>query len=281
LTVIKTKDNKNYYLDEDGNYWRLYIYVDQTHAYDIVDSEDKAYEGGYAFGRFATQVADLPAEKLHETIVDFHNIVSRLQQFSAVVAADPVGRVAEVEDKIQFVKNRSETMQMIVKLAGDNQISQRVTHNDTKFNNVLFDVNEKPVCVVDLDTVMPGYIHFDYGDAIRTAANSAAEDEQDLTIVEIDIKLFRAFTIGFLEQTHPILNEVEVETLVYAARLLTFIMGLRFLTDYIDGDNYYKINHPQHNLHRAGAQFKLLTSMESRREEMEKIVLDISTDMVS
>jgi len=272
LTVIPTGDGSSYYKDDDGNYWRMYIFIWDNRSYDQVDSPEKAYEGGSMFGKFQALLADLPGKPLNETIPNFHNIEWRLDTFEEILARNPVGRANEISDEIKFVRDRAEEMKTILNLGRKGLIPQRITHNDTKFNNVLLDQNDKGLCVIDLDTVMPGYVHYDFGDSIRTSTNTAAEDEADLSRVEMDIKLFEAYARGFLEHTKDTLNEAEIDHLAFSGKLLPYMIGLRFLTDFVDGDNYFKTKHEKHNLQRARAQFKLLQSMERQFEEMKAII---------
>lgn len=272
LTVIPTNENKSYHKDADGNFWRMYIFIWDNRSYDQVDSPEKAYEGGSMFGKFQAMLADLPGKPLNETIPNFHNIEWRLDTFESILDKNPAGRASEIAEEVKFVRDRAEEMKIILNLGREGLIPQRITHNDTKFNNVLLDQNDKGLCVIDLDTVMPGYVHYDFGDSIRTSTNTAAEDEADLSKVEMDIHLFEAYARGFLEQTKDTLNELEIDHLALAGKLFPYIIGLRFLTDHVDGDNYFKIHHEGHNLQRARAQFKLLQSMERQYEEMKGIV---------
>ncbi|BDD10720.1 hypothetical protein FUAX_31520 [Fulvitalea axinellae] len=276
VTVVPAKDGKLYHKDEEGNFWRILVLVPDSKSYDIVTTEQQAFEGGKAFGQFQTQLADLPGGPLVEILPNFHNVVTRFATFEENIAKDPVGRVKSVEEEITFLRDRFEEMKTIHTLGQEGKIPVRVTHNDTKFNNVLLDSEDKALCVVDLDTIMPGYVHFDFGDSIRTTTNTGAEDDPNLDNISMNIKLFEAYTKGFLGETLDTLNEVEIEHLALSAKLLTYIMGLRFLTDYIDGDNYYKIAHKEHNIQRARAQFKLLKSMEEQFEEMQAIIRKIA-----
>ncbi len=272
LTLIPAKDGKSWIEDEEGKFWRMYIFITDHKSYDIVDTPGKAFQGGKAIGRFQAMLSDLPGNPLHETIPFFHDIEKRLETFDRIRKTNPVGRAEKATEEINFALQRAEEMKIILKLGREGKIPLRITHNDTKFNNILLDQNDKALCVIDLDTVMPGYIHYDFGDAIRTAANVAAEDEKDLSKVRMDIGLFRAYAEGYLSETRDTLNPVEKEYLAFAPRLITYTIGLRFLTDYIDGDNYFKIHHPEHNLQRARAQFKLVSSMEAQYHEMQEII---------
>jgi Ser/Thr protein kinase RdoA (MazF antagonist) len=277
LTLIPTLvQGSYYYQDPAGNYWRLYLLLQGTRSYDLVETTQQAYEGGKAFGGFQALLADMDSSLLYESIPDFHNVEYRLRQFEDVLTKDPVGRVKEVQAEIDFVKQRAYAMATIVRLGREGKLPLRITHNDTKFNNVLLDSQDKAQCVIDLDTVMPGYVAYDYGDAIRTTAATAPEDEQDLSKIDIDLDLFRSFTQGFLEETCEALTEQEITSLSLGITLLPYIMGLRFLTDYIDGDNYYKIHSPAHNLQRARAQFKLVEVLEEKSGLLQETIQEIA-----
>ncbi|NCX93652.1 MAG: aminoglycoside phosphotransferase family protein [Gammaproteobacteria bacterium] len=275
LTVIPAQDGKPFVQDEQGNYWRLYIFIDHTRSYDIVKTEAQASEGGKAFGRFQRYLDDLSGPPLHETIANFHNIYWRLENFTKALKADVADRVKNCVEEIEFVGDHEKSMGLVMQLGTARKIPLRVTHNDTKFNNVLLDESDHGLCVIDLDTVMPGYIHYDYSDAIRTGTNTAAEDEKDLSKVSMNMKLYRSFTEGFLGEVGPKLNEAEWESLGAATKLLPFTIGLRFLTDYLDGDTYFKTHFPEHNLQRARAQFQLVRSIMSQEKDIEKIIKSI------
>ena len=272
LRLIPATDGKSWITDKNGSYWRMYIFISNHRSYNIVDTPGKAYEGGKAIGRFQAMLADLPGEPLYDTIPFFHDIEKRLETFVRIVKEDPASRVKKVLPEIDFVMRRADEMKIILKLGREGRIPLRITHNDTKFNNILLDENDKALCVIDLDTVMPGYVHYDFGDAIRTAANIAAEDEKELSKVKMDIRLFEAYAAGYLSETRDTLNSVEKEYLAFAPRLITYTIALRFLTDYIDGDHYFKIHHEHHNLQRARAQFRLVESMEEQYGEMRRII---------
>ncbi|MDQ3291093.1 MAG: aminoglycoside phosphotransferase family protein [Bacteroidota bacterium] len=276
LTLIPTHANKWYYHDEAGNYWRMYYFLKDTNTYDIVQTPQQAYEGGKAFGHFQALLSDLEVNLLHETIPNFHNIQSRLQLFRAAVQKNPVNRVKDVQPEIAFIEERAEAMGAILRLGSSGDLPLRITHNDTKFNNVLLNKENKAQCVIDLDTVMPGYVAYDFGDAIRTTVNTAAEDEKDLEKIAVNMELLESFTQGFLEETKFFLTKTEIASLAYGVLLLPYIMGLRFLTDYIDGDNYYKIHFPEHNLQRSRAQLQLVRKLEEQYPKIEQIILDRS-----
>ena len=273
LEIIPCKDGQKFYLDSKGQYWRLYTFVDKMHGYDVVENNNIAYEGGKAFGIFMSLLADLPANKLTETIPDFHNMEKRLGTFFNSVEANPDDRVKEVPEEIEFVRKRAEQMLTIPALIKTGKLPMRITHNDTKFNNILFDNTNHAMCIVDLDTVMPGSILFDFGDAIRTGANTAAEDEKDLSKVDINLPIYEAYARGFIKETRHTLTEVEIGNLAFSARFMTFIIGLRFLTDFLDGDLYFRTQYPEHNLVRARVQFRLVEQMELKADKMRDIVL--------
>ncbi|WP_345947655.1 phosphotransferase [Mucilaginibacter sp. PAMB04274] len=272
LTLVRTSENKCYYQDNAGNYWRVYIFLKNTLSFDIVTTINQAREGGKAFGRFQALISDLNADLLGETIPDFHNIEKRLQKFKYVLDADPVGRSAYVAEETAFVLKRQEEMCSILNLGRAGKLPLRITHNDTKFNNVLLDADGKAQCVIDLDTVMPGYIAYDFGDAIRSIVNTAAEDEADTSKIDVNISLFKAFAIGFLKETANVLTDLEIKSLTIGTLLLPYMIGLRFLTDYLEGDIYFKTQSSDHNLQRARAQFQLLRKLEDNYEDLQRIV---------
>jgi len=276
LNLVISRDGKSWITDKDGNYWRMFIFIPNHRSYDLVDSPDKAFQGGRAIGRFQAMLSDMPGGPLFETIPKFHDIESRLNALNTKIAANPVGRVKNVSKELDQILTRAEEMKTILKLGREGKIPLRITHNDTKFNNILLDQNDKALCVIDLDTVMPGYVHYDFGDAIRTATNTATEDETDLSKVKMNINLFKAYSEGYLSEAGKTLNNVEKEYLAFAPKLITYIMAVRFLTDFIDGDNYYKIHHELHNLQRAKAQLKLVMSMEEQYVEMRKIIRELA-----
>jgi len=263
LTLVYSKNGQSYYLDENEVYWRMYVFIPDTFSLQKIAEPEQAFEAGKAIGFFQAMLTDLDA-RLVDTIPDFHNIDFRISQYDQAKSADTAGRVALVPDNILFVEQRFGQMKSYYASLKEKAVV-RATHNDTKVNNVLFDRNNKAQCLIDLDTVMPAYVHFDYGDALRTMANTALEDERDLGKVLFNEEVYQAFTKGYLQEAGSFLNQQELELLPYAPIYLTFIIGLRFLTDYLSGDVYYRIHHPDHNLDRAKVQFKLV-------EEMEKVL---------
>lgn len=273
LSLINGNDGKPYYVDSTGEYWRVYFFIEGTTSYDQVECDNDFYQSAVAFGKFQGLLADYPAETLHETIVNFHNTVDRFHKFQAVLQADVCGRAKDVQEEIQFVLERESLAHVLCDLQEKGELPLRVTHNDTKLNNILID-NEtgNAICAVDLDTVMPGLAVNDFGDAIRFGASTAAEDEQDLSKVSCDLHLYEVFTKGFIEGCGGALTEKELEMLPMGAIMMTFECGMRFLTDYLDGDNYFKIHREGHNLDRCRTQFTLVKDMEEKLSQMKEIV---------
>lgn len=272
LTPVYTREGDSWYTLDDGSIWRMFVYIKNHKSYDIVDTEAKAFEGGRAIGRFVSMLSDLPGDSVAETIPGFHNIEKRLDTFRKSISADRAGRRSKVTSEINELLKRAGSMSSILRLGEEGKIPLRITHNDSKFNNILLDENDKALCVIDLDTVMPGYVHYDFGDAIRTAACTAAEDETDLSLVSFSLPLFEAWTKGFLGETREILSPAEKEWLAFAPRLITYAQTVRFLTDYLDGDVYYKTKRREHNIERTRTQLHLLESMELHSKSMEDIV---------
>jgi Ser/Thr protein kinase RdoA (MazF antagonist) len=256
--------NEGNYLFEESprDYWRLMNFIPDSRSFDKVEDAALAREGGRAYGLFFRMLDNFPVEDLTETIPDFHNLEFRWRNFQKSLQKDRARRVKEAKDEIRFVEKRIDGMREIIRPAVAGKLPLRVTHNDTKINNVLFNQSGRAVAVVDLDTVMPGFVLYDFGDAVRTFCNTALEDEQDLGKVHFNIGYFEQFHTGFLEEAEPVLTAGERALLPASARLMTFIIGLRFLTDFLDGDTYYKTAYPTHNLIRTKGQFKLLHEME-------------------
>lgn len=272
LTLVPTHQQQRFFQDPEGNFWRLYLFLSDTRSYDIVRTKQQAYEGGRAYGKFQALLTDLRADLLHETIPDFHNIQSRLQLFQAALERDALERAAGVAPEIAFVRARTTSMSRIWQLGQEGKLPLRITHNDTKFNNVLLDAQDQAQCVIDLDTVMPGFVAYDFGDAIRTTVNTAAEDEPDLSKIDVNLDLFKGFTKGYLQETSSFLTHRELDSLILGVMLLPFIMGLRFLTDYLDGDQYYKTDFEGHNLQRARAQFRLVQKLEEQQHILQELI---------
>lgn len=273
LNVIPSVDDLPYYQDEDGEYWRAYVFITDASSYDVPETEEDFYESAYSFGKFQSMLSDYPAETLHETIVKFHDTRNRFANFKKAVEEDVMGRVAEVQEEIQFVLDREADACFFAEMIDRKEIPIRVTHNDTKLNNIMLDnVTRKGICVVDLDTVMPGLAMYDFGDSIRSGASTGAEDEKDLSKISCDMGLFDVYTKGFLAGCEGRLTSKEIELLPMGAKIMTFECGMRFLTDYLQGDVYFKIHRPEHNLDRTRTQFKLVADMEAKWDIMESIV---------
>lgn len=266
LTLIPVRNEGFYTGNEDEGYWRMYYFIKDTKSYDIVETEKQAFETGRAFGKFQKLLADLDSSKICETIPDFHNIESRLRQMEEAVAANAAGRVNEVMPIVDFIRERAWEMNTVLRAGREGKLPLRIIHYDTKLNNVLLDKNDHVQCVIDLDTVMPGYVAYDFGDAIRTIINTAAEDEKDLSKINLNLPLFEAYTKGYFEEAAEFLTLAEVESLLHGALLLPYMQTVRFLTDYIQGDIYYKIHFPGHNLQRTLAQLELVKRLEGKRD---------------
>lgn len=269
LTVVMTTDDKPYYTDEDGNNWRVYLYIENAETFDKVEEEAVFYQSALAFGRFQSLLADYPAKNLHETIPDFHNTPKRYLDFEKAVEEDVCNRVHGVKAEIAFLRARREEMSVLSDMLKRGELPLRVTHNDTKLNNIMFDCNTRhAICIIDLDTVMPGLSVHDFGDAIRFGANTAAEDEPDSTKVSLSLALFDTYVRGFLEGCGGQLTKQEIAMLPMGAKLMTLECGMRFLTDYLQGDVYYKTAHKQHNLDRCRCQLALVADMEAKWAQM-------------
>ena len=261
MNVVKAVDGRPYAVDEEGEYWAACRFIPDTVSHEIADSPRLAYKGGEGIGKFQMQLSDF-SEPLFETIPGFHNLRFRFEQWDKVLRADRAGRVGEVSKEIEEIERRREEMMKFWKLVEDGTLPRRITHNDTKLSNILFDKDDNVLCVIDLDTVMSNTVRADYGDAIRSFANTGAEDDPNLDNVEVNLDIYRAYTEGYLSQTRQFLSPAELEYLPFGPRFITFEQTLRFLMDYLDGDRYYKTAYPGHNLVRARAQQKLLESLE-------------------
>lgn len=272
LTIIESQNGDPYFQDHDGNYWRVFTFLKNTKSYDMVNTEKQAFEGGKAFGGFLALLADLDVGLVKDTIPDFHNIEYRLANLQKAMDEDKAGRLKDVVPEVGFIQKRSNAMSEILRLGRAGTLPLRIVHNDTKFNNVLLDQNDNAQCVIDLDTVMPGYVAYDFGDSIRTIINTAAEDEEGPDHIGLNMHLFEAYTKGFLQEAKPFLTETEVNSLIKGVLLLPYIQAVRFLTDYLEGDHYFKINSPRHNLQRARAQLALVAKLEEDLELLEQII---------
>ena len=269
LRLVSTRGGGFMYQDEHNRCWRAYDYISGAVTYDRSETAEQFREVGRAFGRFQRQLTDFPAYELYETIADFHNTRKRFFYFVDAVGRDPVGRVKYVEDEIDFFFDRRKMMAQAVKMIEDGVLPLRVTHNDTKINNVMMDKSTgEALCVIDLDTVMPGAVLYDYGDAIRSGANTSFEDEPDTSKIALDMDMFRAFTQSFVAEVRQSLTEQEIRLLPLGVKIMTCELAMRFLTDYIEGDVYFKVRSPEHNLIRARAQMKLLTDVEAKYDDL-------------
>ena len=276
LHFILTHDGKFYHVDEQGEYWRMYDFVGGF-CLDTPETKEDFYQSALAFGRFQSMLAEFPADTLFETIPEFHNTIDRYRQFKEVIAKDPCGRLADVKAEVDFLLEREELGGTLQRMRESGELPLRVTHNDTKLNNVLLDrKSRESLCVLDLDTVMPGLSLYDYGDSIRFGAATAAEDEKDLSKMNMDLEMFAVYTKGYMEAC-PTLTDKEVEMMPMGALLMTLECGMRFLADYIDGDHYFRIAYPEHNLDRARTQLKLVADMQNKWEVMNRIVAETAS----
>lgn len=274
LTVIPTKEGALYMEDEKGEFWAVCLFIEGSVTYDRADTPALAYKGGQGIGGFQAQLADF-TEPLAEVIKGFHNIRHRFVQWDETLAKDPVGRKAGLAKEIDWIESRRGEMMEFWSLVENGTIPMRVTHNDTKLSNILFDKKGDVLCVIDLDTVMSSTSLNDFGDAIRSYTNTGAEDDRDLSKVSMDIEMFKAYAEGYLSERKASMTQSELDWLAFSARYITYEQVLRFLMDYIDGDNYYKTHYPEHNLVRTYAQYKLLQSMEEQFAQMKQIISNI------
>lgn len=274
MTVIPANDGKLYYHDEEDEFWAVSLFIEDTIAYEAAETPELAYAGGKGIGKFQSLVSDLK-EPLTDILPGFHNIRIRYEQWDAVLKKDPVGRKAKVAEEISWIENRRQEMMEFWQLVENGTIPTRVSHNDTKINNILFDKKGEVLCVIDLDTVLNSTVLNDFGDAIRYYTNTGKEDDTNLENVSMDMEIFSAFAKGYLEEAGSFLTEKEIEYLPFSAKYITYEQVLRFLMDYIDGDNYYKTKSEDHNLIRTRAQYKLLTSIEEQFDDMKKVVKNL------
>ena len=272
LTVIPARDGQPVARGPEGGWWRMYMFISGARTIDLIENADQARKAARAFAGFQNALADLPAPRLFETIPNFHNTLSRLEQLDTAAAEDKMGRKASVADELAFVDAHREEAGKIVKMMAAGEIPERITHNDTKINNVMLDdATGEGVAVIDLDTVMPGCALYDFGDMVRTSTAAAAEDEKDLSKVFSRKEYFEALVKGYLSEA-KFLTDAEKENLAFSGRLITFTIGIRFLADYLAGDTYFRTAYPEHNLVRCRTQFKMVASMEEQKDEYEAIV---------
>jgi hypothetical protein len=274
LRLIPARDGRAWHVDAEGNHWRAYHFIKKARTYDAVESTEQAFQAARAFGRFQELLASLPAPRLHDTIPNFHHAPKRFKAFEDAVAADVAGRAIQVKPEIEFVLAR----QSITGVLLDANLPERVTHNDTKFNNVMLDdATGEGICVIDLDTVMPGLAPYDFGDMVRTTTSPAMEDEQDLSKVIMQFPMFEALVRGYLSSAGGFLTKAEKDLLAFSGKLITFELGIRFLTDYLAGDTYFKVHRNGHNLDRCRTQFKLIESIEQQEESMNRLVESLAS----
>ena len=273
LNLIPTVGEKPYYIDSEGDYWRSYIFITDATSYDQVEKPEDFYQSAVAFGNFQRLLSDYPAGTLHETIQGFHDTKARFQTFREAVKKDVCGRAAKVQKEIEFVLAHEEVANIFSDLQEKGELPLRVTHNDTKLNNIMIDdATGQAICIIDLDTIMPGLSIFDYGDSIRFGASTAEEDEPDLDKVHFDIHLYELYVKGYMEMAKDVLTPAEMASLPWGARLMTFECGIRFLMDFLQGDIYFKTAYPEHNLVRARTQFRLVKEMEEQFDQMNEIL---------
>jgi len=273
ITVIKTKNGGSFYCDSEGFFWRMYLFIEDANCFEQVNKPEDFYQSAVAFGRFQKLLSSFDASVLYEVIPDFHNTPLRYKRFLQAVNEDKCNRVKEVKEEIEFFIAREAFMECCNNYLKEGKLPLRVTHNDTKLNNVMIDKNSgKGLCVIDLDTIMPGLSIFDFGDSIRFGANTAAEDEKDLSKVSLDLHLFEQYVKGYLQGCEGSLTETEISMLPHGAKTMTLECGMRFLTDYLEGDVYFRIHHEKHNLDRCHTQMALVLDMEQKWNEIKNIV---------
>ena len=273
LTIIPARDGKPYFLDGEGRYWRLYLFIEGARTFDVVERPEQAAEAARAFGHFQAQLTDLPGGRLAETIPDFHHTPARFAQFERALAADSSNRAAGARAEIAAALRLRPLASRLVDLHARELMPERIVHNDTKLNNVMLDdATGKAVCVVDLDTVMPGLALYDFGDMVRSGVNSGREDEPDLSKIHVRMDIFAALAAGYLSAARVFLTPTEIDRMAFAGRLISWEIGLRFLTDFLNGDVYFKVHRPGQNLDRCRVQFRLARLMEEHAEHMEAVV---------
>jgi Phosphotransferase enzyme family len=274
LRLIPARDGLAWHIDEKGNHWRAYHFIEKARSYDAVESTEQAFQAGRAFGTFQQLLTGLAAPRLHDTIPDFHHAPKRFKALEDAIAADVVGRAIQAKREIDFAAAR----QSIISVLLEANLPERVTHNDTKFNNVMLDdITGEGICVIDLDTVMPGLAPYDFGDMVRTTTSPALEDEQDLSKVTMQFPMFEALVRGYLSTAGGFLTRAEKDLLAFSGKLITLELGIRFLTDYLMGDTYFKVHRDGHNLDRCRTQFKLIESIEQQQGRMERLVESLSS----
>ncbi len=273
LTLIKTVSGQTFYKSPSDNYWRVYDFIEGAQTYEVVEKLEHIYNAAWAFGRFQQLLSDFPVAQLYETIPDFHHTQKRFHTFIEAVNHDVMNRASGVQDEISFATAHGAETSVLVDMLAEGKLPLRVTHNDTKFNNVMIDDDTgKGICVIDLDTVMPGLSLYDFGEIVRTGANLAAEDEMDIAKVCLDLDIYDALTHGYLDAARSTLTATELQYLPYGPKMMAYENGIRFLTDHLEGDVYYKIHRENHNLDRCRTQFRLVEEMDNKFEQMGRIV---------
>jgi thiamine kinase-like enzyme len=273
LRLIKSADGENFCIDEDGNYWRGYFFISGARTYDVMENTHQAQQAAKAFGEFQNLLVDLPGEPLHETIPDFHNGRKRFRDFQKALNADVQNRAVHAKPEIEFLQSRAWVFDILPSLVEKGKLQLRTTHNDTKINNVMIDdKTHKGICVIDLDTVMPGLSLYDFGDIFRTSASRSEEDEKDLSKVYLRKERVEAILRGYLSSAGEFLNKTEKQHLIFSGKMFTLMIGTRFLTDYLEGDTYFKTHRNGHNLDRCRTQFKLVSSVEQNQEQLNGLI---------
>ena len=274
LRLIPARDGRAWHADVEGNHWRAYCFIEKASSYDAVESTEQAFQAGRAFGQFQRLLSGLPAPRLHDTIPDFHHTPKRFIALQQAIAADAAGRAILAKPEIEFALSRASITAVLL----DANLPERVTHNDTKFNNVMLDdATGEAICVIDLDTVMPGLAPYDFGDMVRTTTSPAMEDEQDLSRVTMQFPMFEALVRGYLSSAGGFLTKAEKNLLAFSGKLIAFEIGIRFLTDCLAGDTYFKVHREGHNLDRCRTQFKLVESIEQQEERMNRLVESLAS----
>jgi aminoglycoside phosphotransferase (APT) family kinase protein len=276
VTPLKTLQGQPFYKSRNGKFWHLTEYFKDSRTYNLVHNDKTARSAGAAFGEFIAALADLDTEEIGETIPEFHNLKLRLETFDKALKTDTAGRVKKCSPETAFTRSVREEILKLQELKEMGLLPLRLTHNDTKLSNILFDADDNAISVIDLDTVMPGLVHYDFGDAVRTFACTAPEDEKNLSAVSFDKKIFSAFTTGFVSSVKNILSAKEKDTLYLGPFYMTFIMGIRFLTDFLKGDVYFHVDYPEHNLQRARVQFRYLEKLEENKEFIRETIRSLS-----
>ncbi len=280
LTVIYTKNEKSYYKDTEGNYWRIFLFIKDSKTIEILENGEQAKTMGYAFGQFQSLLIDLPSPPLHDILPDFHNTSKRIEAFKKTIAENSFGRLNEVQSEVDFLLSFETQMKSIVKKGEAGIIPLRIIHQDTKLSNILFDKNDQVLCIIDLDTVSFAYLCYDFGDAVRAGMNTGKEDDENLANISLNMKIFKAFANGYYQTSKEFITKAEVETLAFGAKLICYEQALRFLDDYLNGDQYYKTDKEKHNLIRARAQIEFFKDLLKNFDEMDTYVKNLYKEVI-